>query len=193
MTTYYLRECTLIPTYYRRQRGRWWFALEGDEWVDEADERYPREPGEAIYTEAVADRFEDLDWTLTSLLRPREGMGWLSPDGNWWGCLGFLHDKIPLYLLKTTVQELEERGWARFGNLGWACCRPLTADQRAYMDQRYGEDGWSPEDNTMADLAALYEPGGALYGHEPEEPHGGLVAPTEDQLRAAREDDDDDR
>jgi hypothetical protein len=153
---------------YRRPRGLWWFLLENGVWVDEEGVEYSRELGEKIYAEADAVEFEDLDWTLTDLLRNYSDKGWLSPDGNWWGCLGFLHDKIPLYLFKTTVRELEERGWVRFGFSGWACCRPLTADQRAYMDRRYGEDGWSPEDNTMYDVAALYEP---------VEPHGGLVKP----------------
>lgn len=57
-----------------------------------------------------------LDWTDTKLVDNSYRTGWLSPDGNFFGCAYYLHSLQAKFILKKTELELENEGWCRISN-----------------------------------------------------------------------------
>lgn len=81
-----------------------------------------------------ADRFEDLDWSKTYLNNPNSDSGWLSPDGIFYGCPSESHDSCAYYLLKSTIGELEKKGYIRIMyKHDWHCEGELTEAQAKWL------------------------------------------------------------
>ena len=66
-----------------------------------------QENDEIVYAE---DR-RDLDHSF--LLDPNSNLGWLAPDGTFYGCAYFAHEDVAYYVLKASSYELEEKGWVK--------------------------------------------------------------------------------
>lgn len=91
----------------------WWEDC-GHRFENENGGGFPKLPMcyEIIET-AEAECYEDLDHTKTGLLQPDSKAGWLSPDGEFYGCFYASHDALAELVLKTAVCELEKTGWIR--------------------------------------------------------------------------------
>lgn len=62
---------------------------------------------EIVYAESR----RDLDHSF--LLDPNSELGWLAPDGTFYGCAYYAHEDVAYYVLKSTSVELEEKGWVK--------------------------------------------------------------------------------
>lgn len=62
---------------------------------------------EIVYVESR----RDLDHSF--LLDPDSELGWLAPDGTFYGCAYYAHEDVAYYVLKSTSMELEEKGWVK--------------------------------------------------------------------------------
>ena len=60
-----------------------------------------------------ADSWYDLDWKGTKVYSPEYFTGWVSPDGKFYGCDYEYHLEQALFVHKTTMRDLEERGFIK--------------------------------------------------------------------------------
>lgn len=58
-----------------------------------------------------ADSWDDLDYTY--LLNPHSRLGWLSPEGEFYGCKYFEHRMIADRVIHKDERELEREGWVK--------------------------------------------------------------------------------
>ena len=66
-----------------------------------------RENDEIVYARSR----RDLDHSF--LLDPNSDLGWLAPDGTFYGCAYFAHEDVAYYVLKSSSAELEEKGYVK--------------------------------------------------------------------------------
>lgn len=66
-----------------------------------------QEDDDIIYAESR----RDLDHSF--LLDPNSELGWLAPDGTFYGCAYYDHENVAYYVLKSSSMELEEKGWVK--------------------------------------------------------------------------------
>lgn len=60
---------------------------------------------------AEAENFEDLDWSC--LIDPNSKLGWVSPDGRFYGCAYTDHADVADLYFKKSERELEDEGWVK--------------------------------------------------------------------------------
>lgn len=58
-----------------------------------------------------AESFEDLDWSC--LIDPKSKLGWISPDGRFYGCAYTDHADVADLYFKKSESELEDEGWVK--------------------------------------------------------------------------------
>ena len=58
-----------------------------------------------------ANSWDDLDWSY--LLDDTSITGWISPSGDFYGCAPRDHDDVAYYILHSTEQELEVKGFVK--------------------------------------------------------------------------------
>lgn len=58
-----------------------------------------------------ATSWEDLDWSC--LLDRESSVGWIAPDGTWFGCEPKGHRDLAKWFLKSDENTLEKNGWIR--------------------------------------------------------------------------------
>lgn len=64
------------------------------------------------YSKVVeAEDWDDLDYSY--LLNPNSDLGWISPDGRFYGCSYSDHDAVAERVLKKTDALLESEGWIK--------------------------------------------------------------------------------
>ena len=68
----------------------------------DVDPRYP-------YVEA--DSFRSLDWSC--LLKRKSNVGWIAPDGTWFGCSNNDIDDVAELFLNSSEEKLQENGWIK--------------------------------------------------------------------------------
>lgn len=69
--------------------------------------QYPDEQNEVV----VADGWDDLD--NSALLTPTSRIGWLAPDGTFYGCQYWQHNLIAERVIRKTEIEMENEGWVK--------------------------------------------------------------------------------
>lgn len=78
---------------------------------------YNRVGGHTAYDPEVCgpivevESFEDLDWSC--LLKPDSKLGWVSPDGRFYGCEYTDHADVADLYFKKSERELEDEGWVK--------------------------------------------------------------------------------
>jgi hypothetical protein len=97
-------------------RREWW-------WYDEKRSRYVGSPGGLAGFDDLGDTevFKEEHWStdLQVIETKEEGcydasnMGWIAPDGEWFGCHYAGHDALARSVLGCSVKRLEELGFAR--------------------------------------------------------------------------------
>lgn len=86
-----------------------------------------------------ANRFEDLDWFKTDLIKKDSRFGWLLPNGQFIGCYFTQHDDIARLIFKKEVHEIEQLGYARIGRsyesnkVDVVCMKSLTTAQKQFL------------------------------------------------------------
>ena len=58
-----------------------------------------------------ADDWTSLDWSC--LLNKHSTVGWIAPDGTWFGCDYSAHNDVAELFLKSTEEKLERTGWVK--------------------------------------------------------------------------------
>lgn len=88
-------------------RGRYWEYVSGG--------RTPKRDSDKVTKTAtmVEYDFPSLDWTGSLYDRPDSECGWLSPEGVFYGCEYEDHDNTAYLVIKKSVRDLENEGWAR--------------------------------------------------------------------------------
>ena len=89
--------------------GFWW-ELENGYCYNRAGGRHKYMPS-ADDVIAEAENFEDLDWSC--LLDPKSKLGWVSPDGRFYGCGYSDHADVASLYLKKSEKDLEDEGWVK--------------------------------------------------------------------------------
>lgn len=98
-----------------------WARDGGSKWYWNDGPAYMPKKGEQVLQHAMTNDMDWLDHTLTSdWQRWHERVndvalkdGWVSPEGRWYRCAYFEHDKVAYDYLRKTTTQLEEGGWAR--------------------------------------------------------------------------------
>jgi hypothetical protein len=110
-------------------RREWW-------WYNAKRSRYVGEPnGIAGFDDDGVEVFEEQTWasdlqileTKEDACKPDSDMGWIAPDGEWFGCNYAEHDRIARAVLGCSIGRLEELSFCRcYGDQGrgrmmWTC------------------------------------------------------------------------
>lgn len=107
-------------------KGRAW--RDGDTdlgyWVNNFGAGCRVSPRDEILETTEVESEDALDWMKTSWVSAMASRakdwrgnklyeGWLSPEGEFWGCQWQEHDTLAFYVLKKQVRDLEREGWGR--------------------------------------------------------------------------------
>jgi len=99
-----------------------------------------------IIETTYAENFAALDGEKTSYYAPYGKAGWLSPEGEFWGCNYEGHWALASFVLHTTCQKLEEAGYIHVdceGKKGLYTWRKVDSDPTPAQDawlERNGHD-----------------------------------------------------
>lgn len=160
---YFLREKLHYPRGVVRDNGYW--EIETDDlpldpagWVGEECRVYNinggyhcvtiKEDDEIIF----ADGWDELDCSY--LLTPESKLGWLAPDGTFYGCAYFEHSMIAERVIHKDEPTLEEEGWVKMYK---SQLFPLDAP-----DYYLSQPRWNPNKRnylTKAQIDVLLEKG----------------------------------
>jgi hypothetical protein len=88
------------------------------DWANRYDEKYPQ-PFSVEQTHAFI--------TYYKFLNPVTDKGWIDPDGKFWACEYWAHDKL-LDILGVEHDEADMCGWVRISN-GCECTSRMTPNQ----------------------------------------------------------------
>jgi hypothetical protein len=106
-----------------RGRGPFWWKYDPKEevYIDIYDTKITAHPNHLILDEVQSESFGELDWKKTAVVEPDPedlSIGWIDRNGRHYRCSYENHDMYARFILRTTVNELEQRGWIRvFGKL----------------------------------------------------------------------------
>lgn len=98
-------------------------------------------PDEEMSFPASADSEEECDYSL--LLDSESDNGWISPSGEFYGCGFFYHRTIAEKYLKSSEEELENKGWIKLTSVSGpiANSRNITAAQKSVLLRKdYSEE-----------------------------------------------------
>ncbi len=93
--------------------GRYWWRDCNDVWMNEAGKRLQKSSKIVVVERSRHSEYDDLDHSKTSLLDPHSKMGWLSPQGKFYGCAPRLHDTLARLVIHQKVALMEAAGWFR--------------------------------------------------------------------------------
>jgi hypothetical protein len=98
---------------YSFGQGISWCELKGDKVYNYSGGFCHLGKEEKLLETCVAHDWSELDWTKTTIRDDSSEEGWLSPEGEFFGCAYMLHDKLAEMYIKKSVRELEALGWCR--------------------------------------------------------------------------------
>lgn len=116
-----------------------WVRDGGSKWYWNDGPAYMPKKGEQVLQHAMTNDMDWLDHTLTTdWQRWNERVndttlkdGWVSPEGRWYRCGYFEHDKVAYDYLRKTTTQLEEAGWARVSH----------SDKRVVLRRSWRDEG----------------------------------------------------
>ena len=88
----------------------WW------EYNPDTGKVYNRNGGWHDFHEHPLQEIKEMTWDEVIAMTVRNdncATGWIAPDGEWFGCEPMDHVDLARYYLKTTEQDLEEKGWIK--------------------------------------------------------------------------------
>ena len=128
------RTFVLEYTYSRgvRVSNGWWELIDGycvnrfggrHKYIASADDKI-----------VEADSYDDLDYSY--LLDSNSPIGWIAPDGRFYGCHSTDHALVARHILKSSEEELESKGWIKVFSIppdGYYCRMFETENQKATL------------------------------------------------------------
>lgn len=92
---------------------RMWYKDMGSNRPMEDEFGCPQYPGPTVRVveHTYADSWDDLDWKKTCYYVQDGTSGWLSPEGEFWGCKYGGHSNLARRVLKKDYAEIEQQGW----------------------------------------------------------------------------------
>ena len=96
-----------------------------------------------------AESIYDLDWNDTELLSDKFKTGWVSPEGEFYGCGYKSHELQAKYIHKKTERQLEELGFIKITKIRMVCkfmyavlnySQSPTLSQYKWFEKNYIED-----------------------------------------------------
>lgn len=85
-----------------------WWEVEGDK-IYNSKGGYQKLDKKATVIEA--DDWSSLDWSC--LLDRKSSVGWVAPDGTWFGCSSKNQEKVAILFLGAPEEELTQNGWVK--------------------------------------------------------------------------------
>ena len=92
--------------YFVFENNNWW-QVKGTDLYNMAGSHHRMEKGLIIQ----ASDWTDLDWSC--LLSRKSSVGWIAPDGTWFGCEPRNHALLAELFLKSDEKTLEQKGWVK--------------------------------------------------------------------------------
>lgn len=141
--------------------GYWLKDLLDNYWEDLAGQLLAKTAEDFIVEYAEADSNMDLDWKKTGFYVANGKIGWLAPNGIFYGCDYCGHSALARYVIKQELGELEIAGWAHIdcaGRKGERTFRmdgePTTAQKKWLMENGHDLDPY----NKGTHVASLVDP-----------------------------------
>lgn len=94
---------TIAPVWLEHENDFWWKRENG--------QRTRKYDFNIILETQEAEDFEYLDWSKCNLTDNTLESGWLSPEGKFYGCHAFDHDRVARLLLKMKPDAILRLGW----------------------------------------------------------------------------------
>lgn len=132
----YLFEYTKLQDGTVKPNG--WWEIDGNRLVNPAGgyHLYVPSPDDKI---VEAESFFDLDHSY--LLDSDSEYGWISPEGQFYGCDYHCHEDVAQYIFGVPSNELEEMGWVKIYSdifmkrKAWYCDKFPTEYQKATLEK----------------------------------------------------------
>ena len=86
----------------------YWWEVKGDKVYNRYGGYHPLDKKLPI-VEAID--WYDLDWSC--LLRKNSDVGWIAPDGTWFGCKNMDHADVAKFFFLSSEEMLEQKGWVK--------------------------------------------------------------------------------
>lgn len=110
-----------------------WWEIEGTYAVNRCGGRHHFEKGK--YDKVVeAEDWDHLDYSY--LIKPDSEFGWISPNGDWYGCNYRDHVPVAEFYLKKSERELEKSGWVKVYFDSWGRERHWFSDKDIITDKQ---------------------------------------------------------
>lgn len=136
MKTYYL----VSPGTAKHEKPRpyYWSLDIGDKWIGVARGIWRQKHiDDDVVESAQADHLTRLDWSKTPFHNNNLPTGWLSRDGDFYGCPELFHDLATYIIIGMKVSELEETGWVRvLSSSRYVCVKTLSDEQKNWLSMR---------------------------------------------------------
>lgn len=116
--------------------GPWWVEDKGDSyWHNYSGGRTPKGPKDEVYERVTTTGdFESLDWSKTNMIDNKKESGWLSPNGDFYGCDYMEHDRVATLYFHSSPDALMKLGWMRIaGRDSWWKEREVTPQQEFWL------------------------------------------------------------
>ena len=88
--------------------NNYWWEVKGNKVYNMCGGRHDLDTSLPI---VEADDWTSLDWSC--LLNRHSTVGWIAPDGTWFGCDHSAHTDVAELFFKTTEEKLEKNGWVK--------------------------------------------------------------------------------
>ena len=85
-------------------------------WLNHAGGRMPKHASQEVLETCEATCFQELDYTKTDIRDDSSDAGWISPDGEWFGCGREAHNDFAYFYLKMGLADLRAGGWIHVYN-----------------------------------------------------------------------------
>ncbi len=111
-----------------------WFTASKTSWMSPLGKTINRFPKDKILESQEARDWGELNWIDTAIHQPDSQMGFIAPDGRYYGCTD--HHMFAYLFLRSNLEELGEAGWVKTWWNSWQCSRRLTPEQRRTLRNR---------------------------------------------------------
>lgn len=135
--------------YDGKRKAEWMTDSGMSMWRDRHGETRNKAPSDVVIDTKHAGHFTDLDWKRTHLYVADGTSGWLSPEGEYFGCNYGGHGNLAYWVLKQDYCVMEKAGWCHVdceGKKGRSTYRyvvPLTAAQEKWLESNgHDLDPW---------------------------------------------------
>lgn len=130
-----------------------WWSYEKGKLVNSGGGYHEAMPLRSYKEKVKCNSWEDFYKTDTyknSLILKDSKFGWLSPEGDFYGCDYRDHERVAIYYFGKDEEELEKSGWAKitmslFDHIIRVYCDDLTNKQIIYLEDngfRYEKWDW---------------------------------------------------